>query len=151
MKERTQFDEHEWQLQERALREEHAGAPAADERGVAAYRQVARALRQPLQAEGLPADFAARVAALAQARAGLPESRLEQWLLHALLALLAVAGAGAFVLYGGAEWLLAARGLLPSALRGAGLPWLLTLAACLALSWSVDPLRRGWVERHPRR
>ncbi|HET6435477.1 MAG TPA: hypothetical protein VFG18_07190 [Xanthomonadaceae bacterium] len=149
MNQRTQFDEHEWQLQERALREEDAGAPAADERGLAAYREIARALRQPPQAEGLPADFAARVAALAQARAAMPESRLEQWLLHALLALLAVAGAGACVLYGGAQWLTDAQALLPSALRGAGLPWLLTLGACLALSWSVDPLRRGWSARHP--
>lgn len=149
MNQRTQFDEHEWQLQERALREERAGAPVPDERDLDAYRQVARALRQPLHAEGLPAGFAAQVAALAQARAAFPESRLEQWLLHALLALLAVAGAGAFVLYGGAEWLAAVQTLLPSALRGAGLPWWLTLAACLALSWSVDPLRRGWAARHP--
>ena len=45
MNQRTQFDEHEWQLQERALREEDAGAPAADERGLAAYRAIAPSLR----------------------------------------------------------------------------------------------------------
>ena len=147
MNQHPSFDEHEWQLQERALREEHDG-PSADTRALAAYRQVARALRQP-PAGGLPADFAAQVAAFAEGRAARPEARLEQWLTHALLALLAGSGVAAFALFGGQAWVAGMLALLPPSLLANGLPWALALGACLALSWSIEPLRRHWLARHP--
>jgi hypothetical protein len=150
MNTRDHFDarqwEHEWQLQERALREERAGAPAPEERNLAAYREIAHALRQP-PAEGLPLDFAARVAALAQVRAAVPDTRLEQWLVHALLALLAGAGAFEFLKYGGQAWVADTLALVPASLLDTGLPWLLALGGCLALSWSIEPLRRSLATR----
>lgn len=145
----TPVSEGEWQLQERALREERSGhAPAPDDRELAAYRQVARALRQP-PAGGLSADFAAQVADRVRQRASGPDPRVEGWLTHALLALMAGAGVLAFARYGGPAWLADARALLPPALLGNGLPWLLALGACLGLSWAIEPLRRGWSVRHP--
>ena len=95
------IDEHEWLAQERALREERAGAIAAgDDALLARYRQVARALRRPLP-DALPADFA-RSVAMRVAHAG-PDMRLEQQLLRVLSLLLAVSAIAALALYGG-EW-----------------------------------------------
>ena len=54
------IDEREWQAQERALQEERLHL-TGDPR-LAAYRRIARALRQPLP-DALPADFARRLAA----------------------------------------------------------------------------------------
>ena len=56
------FDEREWRLQERALREERLASADGGDDGIAAYRKVVRALREPLP-DALPADFAANVAA----------------------------------------------------------------------------------------
>ena len=51
----TDAFEREWQLQERALRDERTGR--AGDPDIAAYRRVARALRQP-QPDRLPSNFA---------------------------------------------------------------------------------------------
>jgi hypothetical protein len=141
------IDEHEWQAQERALREERAGAIAAgDDPLLARYRQVARALRRPLP-DALPADFARSVAQRVATAHAAPDMRLEQQLLRVLSLLLAVSAIAAMALYGG-QWLRAFAALsssLPIGSASAGLAfnWTLALAACLGLSWSFERLRRG--------
>jgi hypothetical protein len=134
------IDEHEWLAQERALREERAGAIAAgDDPLLARYRQVARALRRPLP-DALPTDFA-RSVAMRVAHAG-PDMRLEQQLLRVLSLLLAVSAIAALVLYGG-QWPRAFAAALPSLAVGTAMNWALALAACLGLSWSFERLRSG--------
>lgn len=130
------IDPREWDLQERALREEPA------------YREVAAALRRSPGEP--PADFAASVAALAAgpARAATGEGRVERWLLRALAVVLALSCIAAVARYGG-EW---ARGFVEGfdaiapALGGASaLNWALAAAACMALSWAFAqgaPLKR---------
>ena len=136
------IDEHEWQAQERALREERAGAIAAgDDPLLARYRQVARALRRPLS-DAPPADFARSVALRMATAHAAPDMRLEQQLLRALSLLLAVSAIAAMALYG-SEWLRAFAAVLPSLAVGTALNWALALAACLGLSWSFERLRRG--------
>ncbi|HSR65451.1 MAG TPA: hypothetical protein VLM17_07620 [Xanthomonadaceae bacterium] len=133
-------DEQEWQLQERALREERDGAPAGEDPALAQYRQVARALRAPPPV-ALPADFAAGVASRAAARAQ-ADGRFEQVLTQLLLAALAFAGVAAAMVWGG-EWWRASSTLLPSPQRlGLAVPWGLAIAACLGLSWATEQLRR---------
>lgn len=140
------FDEREWQLQERALQDEREGTPPGDEPALAQYRRVARALRSPL-AEGLPADFAAQVAAAASARARV-DGRLEQVLTQSLLATLAFAGVITAMLYGG-DWWRASASLLPPPQRlGMALQWGLAIAGCLGLSWSTEFLRRRHAAPH---
>ncbi|MGN6513854.1 MAG: hypothetical protein ACTHKZ_09855 [Lysobacteraceae bacterium] len=138
------IDEHEWQLQERALREERDGAPRGEDPALAQYRQVARALRAPL-AEALPAGFAAQVAARAQARAR-ADGRLEQVATQLLLAALAFAGVVTAMLYGG-EWWRASRALLPATQGGLLVQWGLAVAGCLGLSWMADLVRRHHAPR----
>lgn len=133
------FDEREWQLQERALREEREAAPGGDDPALAQYRRVARALRTPL-ADALPADFAAQVAARASKRAR-ADGRLEQVATQLLLATLAFAGVVTAMLYGG-DWWRASIALLPAAHADVALQWGLAIAGCLGLSWSAELLRR---------
>ncbi|HVI57983.1 MAG TPA: hypothetical protein VM619_03790 [Luteimonas sp.] len=135
------FDEREWQAQERALREARADlrAPAdADDRAPAQYRAIADALRAPPPVS-LPASFAADVARRAQARApaGKPEAGLERWLVRALVAAFALSALLALGAYG--TRLLA---MLEGDVGAQGMQWLVVLAGCVALSWSMDWLRR---------
>lgn len=132
------FDENEWQLQERALREQRSGIAGGDDPLLAQYRQVARALRQPA-AGTPPAGFAREVAAVALA-SGPPDVRLELMLLRALSGLLGVSAIVAAMLYGG-QWLPAFAALLPATASGAAFNWALALGACLALSWSFGRLQ----------
>jgi hypothetical protein len=124
------IDPREFELQERALRED------------AGYREVARALRRSPGEP--PADFAASVAALAAGAAlapaaATPEGRLERWLLRALTAVLGLSCIGALVLYGG-EWLAGVRdgfdALVPALGGGTALNWVASAGACMALSWA---------------
>ena len=83
--------EREWQLQERAQREERAGAPmAADDPRLAQYRLLTRALRAPVM-EPIPFGFAEQVARRAQAVA-ITNDRVERYLQQLLLGALVVAG-----------------------------------------------------------
>jgi hypothetical protein len=134
------IDEREWQAQERALREARDGAPASGDDGMASqYRHIAEALREP-PAHGLPANFAAQVAAraaAAQTNAAMVDTRLERALLRGLAIALALSGVVALAFYGAP---LAAQSLSVLGSEGAG--WLLALGACVAVSWSFDWLRR---------
>jgi hypothetical protein len=141
----TSFDEREWQLQERALRDERDGSPTGDDPAVVDYRRVVRALRAPLAVD-LPPDFAAQVAARVAARHA-AESRLEQVLTHALLGALALAAVVVSMQYGG-SWLRDGLALLPSGRWDLGLQWGLAVMACLGLSWSMEQWRRRTTPHH---
>lgn len=132
-------DDHEWQLQERAWREERDGASPSDDPALADYRRVARALREPMP-PGLPADFAARVAMRAEARRR-TAGRLEDVLTQLLLAALGIAG-GVVAVRSGGTWLHEVTALLPAQDLGLGLQWGVAILACLGLSWGMEQLRR---------
>ena len=136
----------EWLAQERALQDERRDGASSDDPLQARYRQIARALRQPLP-HALPDDFAARIAALAaaDARHGAVDTAVEQRLVRALVTLLALSAAVVAALYG-QQWLQAIVAVLP----GVAFNWTLALLACVGLSWSFDRLRvhRLSHERH---
>ena len=121
------IDPREWELQERALRED------------AAYREVARALRR--SPGDPPADFAASVAALAEAApADARDGMLERWMLRVLAAVLGVSSIGALWLYG-SDWVAEMLGgfgaLLPLIGGPTALNWIVAAGACMGLSWLV--------------
>jgi hypothetical protein len=129
-------DEREWQAQERAFADERraTAAAATDDPLAARYRPLMRALREP-PADGLPADFARRVAERAIRTS--TAARGEYWLDLALLAALLVSGAVTATIYGG-DWF-ATLARLPHASNPA-IGWILALVLCGGLSW-LDRLR----------
>ncbi|HZH42631.1 MAG TPA: hypothetical protein VEY50_00885 [Lysobacter sp.] len=138
--------EREWQAQEHALRCERAGAPlGAENARVGAYRLIARALRHP-PLEPLPADFAAQVAARAQAAAE-ADDRLERLLQQLLSGGLLLAAAVVVATYG-AQWLPAFTALLPAPGGDAG-AWLALGAAGVALSWLGNRALERYVHLQP--
>lgn len=135
------FDEREWRVQERALRDERLHADDAGDPELAAYRRVVRALREPLP-DALPADFAATVAARAARRSAFARGGLEHALLHALSAVFAASALYFIAQYGG-QWLRASIEWLPRADAMALRSWGLVLGACVAMTWALGHLRRG--------
>ena len=136
-------DEREWQAQERALQQERQGlAPGRDDPLAAGYRPVMRVLREPIP-DALPADFAQRVAEralrLAEHRAAL-DLRLERNLMRGLVAALVLGGMFALAVYGGTLWRPLAASVAASSSPAAA--WLLPALACVALSWTMDLLRK---------
>lgn len=132
-------DEREWQAQERARLEARTGTHVPDAAADLAARRVADALRQP-PADGLPADFAVRVArlALSQPHAAAVDVRFETILLRWLVALFVAGGLVTLTVYGGT---LAAQ--LRPALGVEGPAWASALAACAGLSWTLDRMLRS--------
>lgn len=131
--------EHEWQLQERALRE--ARAQEHGDHALAAYRRIDRALRQPPD-ERLPSNFAYQVAALAARRpraTGL-DLRLERWLLRVLVAAMALGALVAGFAFGDA---LRAAGdaLIASGNGSHAVGWIALVGACVLLSWGMQGVR----------
>jgi hypothetical protein len=133
------FDEREWRLQERALREERLRAGDAGDPEVAAYRRIVRALREPVP-DALPADFARAVAAQAARLPARGGNALERWLLR-LLAVAFAASALYFVANDGGQWLRASLQLLPAADATALRSWGLALGGCIAMTWAFGRLR----------
>lgn len=133
----TPIDNREWQAQERALQEERLHL-TGDPR-LAAYRQVARVLRQPLP-DALPADFARRLAA--QVGQVPLDMRFEQRLVRGLALALGLSGAIVAAMYGQA-WLSAILAALPASVSGVAAHWLLALVACVGVSWGFDQVRNG--------
>lgn len=130
-----QPDEREWQAQEQALRDERLGiAASGSDAPDAHYRTIARALSEP-PADALPADFARRVAGLAtkQTAAAGDATPFEKLMLNALGTLLVVSGLLAMAMYG-SEALAEVDARI--------VHWGLALAACAALSWSLDWVRQ---------
>ena len=134
-----QFDEREWRLQERALREERLHAGDAGDPEIAAYRRIVRALRQP-PPDALPADFAQGVAARAARLPARGEGAGERWLVRGLVVAFA-ASALYFVADDGGAWLRASLSLLPDADVGALRSWGLALGACVAMTWAFGRWR----------
>ena len=142
----NRIDEREWRLQERALRDERMHAEAATDPEIAAYRRIARALRETPE-DALPPDFATDVARSAAVQvaaraARLPargEGALERWLVR-LLSVAFVVSALYFVANDGGEWLRASRSLLPAADATALRSWGLALGACVAMTWPFGRL-----------
>jgi hypothetical protein len=133
------FDEREWRLQERALREERLHAGDGGDADVAAYRRIVRALREPLP-DALPSDFAASVAAQAARLPARNDGALERWLVR-MLVVAFVASALYFVASDGGAWLRASLSLLPAADAGALRSWGLALGGCIAMTWAFGRLR----------
>jgi hypothetical protein len=124
--------EHEWLAQENAMRRERLHLdPTGDDARSQRYRLLARALREPMP-DGLPADFATRVAERVAA-APAPTLRFEFVLVTALAIALVIAAAAVTVTYGSA-WLPSFSAILPAPQAPAS-RWLLALAGCLGVSW----------------
>lgn len=135
--------DNEWLAQERALQDERADVASSNDPLVARYRVIVRALRQP-QPAALPADFARTLAAQVQ---HMPlDTRVEQGLMRALVALMAVSGAVVAALYG-QDWWPAIASLLPLS-SGVAINWALALAACVGASWLVEQVRNTATTRH---
>lgn len=136
--------EREWELQERALREERAGLADSGDPELAPYRRVAHALRRAPE-ERLPSNFAYLVAGLAAQglRAAKLDTRLEQGIVRVLVAAM-VLGAVAVALLFGRDWLAALDAY------GAGASaWLATAVACVGLTWAMEGVRRWRLPRQP--
>ncbi len=99
-------------------------------------RHIDLALRRE-PAAGPPADFARSVALLAHGKAATPA--VERWLMRALVAVFTLAGLAVSAIYG-SQWLAAFRSL-PMLDNATTLNWAAAMAACVALSWSLDRLR----------
>lgn len=134
--------EREWLVQERAMRRERLHLDAAgDDARTRRYRLLARALRQP-PPDGLPADFAQRVASRVAAE---PVTfRVESLLMTTLSIALGVAALVVVDVYG-SEWLPSFSAVLPAPHGQAG-EWLLAFAGCVGASWLL-----GQWQRHGRR
>lgn len=130
--------EREWQLQERALHEERLGLPGRGENArLSRYRQLSRALRQPLD-EALPENFADQVMRrieTAAAEASERDRRFERGLVAALVAVFGLA-IGAMIAIIGLDWLQP----LASIAKPLASQWLLALLACVAVSQAFG----GW-------
>jgi hypothetical protein len=127
----TEREQREWEAQERALREERAGARSRSDADVAQYRLIARALSTPALSP-LPSDFAARVVA----KSRVADEGVEEWLERGLLVFLLLAGGVALSVYNGA-WL---QTLSFSVSEHAALSiqtlasWSIAVAACVGIS-----------------
>ena len=132
-------DQHEWEMQERALREEQVGANSGgDEPIVQEYRFLARALRTP-PLDPIPHDFAVQTASLIESR-HVTADRFEAYVQTVLVVLLAVLGAVPVVAFG-VQW---RSGLLQAWATPAGaasLNWIALTAACIAFSIGIQ----GWL------
>lgn len=133
--------EREWLAQEEAMRRERLQLdPAADDARTQRYRQLARALREPLNA-ALPLDFAQQVAARVSATpVAAVDVGLERGLTLALGGLMAVAAAVVTTLYG-ASWLSPLLETLHAVQPPAG-RWLAAFALCMAVSWLLGSWQR---------
>ena len=129
------LDPRRWQAQERARR----GEPDAD----AGDLRIARALREaPTMA--LPADFAARVAALARARSQ-ASTLLEQRLLRGLGLVFALSAAVVVAWYG-RGWATELVALLPGGRDALG--WSAAAAVSLLANWGLGALRSSFPGLH---
>lgn len=128
------YNEAEWQAQERARLAFRDGAIDLDDRDL----RVSRALRQaPLM--DLPLDFAAQVARLARAQVAI-DLRFEQRLLRVLSVAFGVS-AVVTVAWFGRSWPADFAAALPGGSDAVG--WSVTVAACALGNWGLGWLRRG--------
>lgn len=130
-------DEREWLAQEGAARAERLGIPGGMDGDplVAGYREVSRALRQPL-ADGPPPDFASDLARHVAIEDDVTGDRFERVVLQVMTALLGLSLGVICVLYG-RDWLQATA---YAASEGA-LQWTALVACCVALHWVLERWR----------
>ena len=132
--------EHEWQLQEHAMRRERLHLdPTGDDARTQRYRLLARALRTA-SPDALPADFAQRMSALvsAPAQRRVPAMRFENTLTAVLAGVLVLAAMVVTIIYGAAWWP-SFKVLLPAP---AATQWSLALLGCMGLSWLLGAWSR---------
>ncbi len=117
----------EWQAQEQAMRAERSREPESGDMRVSEYRRIARVLGRP-QPVTLPPDFARQVAQRALSESVRDtDTRIENGLATALMAMLGLAVLVLAVLQG-PQWWQALTSLVPDATLSNR--WLLSLLAC---------------------
>ena len=129
----TPLDEHEWEVQERAMRAAHDQREPDSDPAAESYRRVADALRSSPHGQP-PADFASAMARhIAQQNAG-----IERVLFRGLFLTLAASSVIVTALYGGRWW------QVLQGVSGDGAPqWVLAGTGCIALSWMINQLRQA--------
>jgi len=135
----------EWSDQERALREERLGLASAETQPrVAQYRLLARISREPAEV-ALLHDFAAVVAARAEAPGEPVDDRVDLWVQRGLLAVLALTGV-AFLGWDVAAWFqqlfVGEAGAADQVRATAAARWVLAIGLCVALSFLIEPWTR---------
>ncbi len=128
-----EFDEAQWQAQERARIAARDGSIDAD----ADELRIAHALRHP-PAVDLPFDFAKQVAARAARAPQTSGSLLEQRLLRGLTLVFGLSSAATVAYYGHA-WVAALAMTLPGGTDALG--WSAAAAACVGANWAWGLLR----------
>lgn len=128
----TPVDEHEWELQERAMRAAREHRAPTTYAAAESYRRVAVALSSAPRSEP-PAGFAYAMARqIAQQNSG-----FERALFRGLFLTLAASSVVVTALYGG-QWWHAVQGISHD---GAG-QWVLAGTGCVVLSWMISRLRQ---------
>jgi hypothetical protein len=129
--------EREWLAQENAMRLQRSNLdPTSDHEAGRRYRPIVQALREPLP-DGLPADFAMRLAARVDA---LPSARFEYALMIALVVALTITAGVIIVIYG-SQWTPSLSAILPARNTQASV-WMMALAICLGASWLMERWQR---------
>jgi hypothetical protein len=136
--------DQDWRLQAEAERAEREHAAAGGDPRLDRYRLIVRALRQPLQMQ-LPADFAARVVAMAEQRE--QSDGFEDWLVVLLLLAMAIGG----LLFVGPTLANVAHTMVGISMPS--LPWhqLVMAMLCIGIVWALDRIvtLRGRTRMHP--
>ena len=128
------IDAEEWQAQEQALHAERRQQPESADTRMHDYRRIARVLGRP-QPVALPPDFARQVARQAMREPALADdTRIENGLATALMAVLGVAVLVLAVLQG-PQWWQALTTLVPDATLSNR--WLLSLLACAGVTFAL--------------
>ena len=129
----TPVDEHEWELQERAMRAARDHQAPTTYSAAESYRRVAVALSSAPRSEP-PADFASAMALqIAQ-----QDSGIERLLFRGLILTLAASSVVVTALYSG-QWWQAVQGIS----NDGALQWVLAGTGCVALSWVISQLRQS--------
>lgn len=131
------IDEREWLAQERAARAERLGISSEPDGDplVARYRDVSRALRQPL-ADGPPPDFASDLARQVAIEGDATGDRFERMALQVMIALLGLSLGVTCVLLG-RDWL---QAIVYGAPEGT-LQWTALVALCAGVHWVMERWR----------
>ena len=125
-------DEHEWELQERAMRAARDHRAPTTDPAAENYRRVAVALCSAPRNEP-PTDFASEMARqIARQNSG-----IERALFRGLFLTLAASSVVVTALYGG-QWWQAVQGIS----NDGALQWVLAGTGCVALSWMISRLRQ---------
>lgn len=127
----TPVDEHEWEVQERAMRAARDQRIISTDPAAESYRRVAVALDSAPRSEP-PTDFASTMARqIAQQNSG-----IERALFRGLFLAFAASSVVVTALYAG-QWWQTVQGIP----NDGALQWALVGTGCVAFSWMIDRLR----------